>query len=51
MGGIDLSLDIYGGGPNVKRVRRMTGDRGESIRLYAVMPIDGIRDEMRAQDV
>ena len=46
-----LSLDIYGTGPEESRLKKLATKYGECIKFYPSVPIDAVRKLMREHDV
>ena len=46
-----LSLDIYGTGPEEARLKRLGAKYGDAVRFHPPVPIDEVRAIMRAHDI
>lgn len=46
-----ITLDIYGSGPEEKRLKRMADKYCDAINFYPLVPIDAVRKLMREHDV
>ena len=49
--GLTTTLDIYGSGPEEKRLKKMASKYGEAIRFYPPVPIGEVRKLMREHDL
>ena len=47
----NISLDIYGTGPEEARLKRLGAKYGDAVRFHPPVPIDEVRGIMRAHDI
>ena len=47
----EITLDIYGGGPAEKSLKKMAARYGDAVKFYPPVPIDEVRRLMREHDV